>query len=138
MAFSPYLMFNGTCRDAFTKYQEIFGGELFMMPMSDAPGGEAPPDANPDLIIHAALNVAGNMLMASDDPTSDGGAKLGIHVAVNLADLSEANRVFDALAEGGEVTQPLIETFFSPGFGTCTDRWGIPWMVSVDQAPPAG
>ena len=47
-------------------------------------------------------------------------------------DTGEAKRVFDALAEGGEVQQPLTETFFSPAFGMCTDRFGIPWMVMVE------
>ena len=135
MAFAPYLMFTNTCRDAFTRYHEIFGGELFMMPMSDVPDG-APPDADPNLIIHAALNINGNLLMASDDPTGDGGPKTGIHVSCSLPDVAEANRVFDALAEGGQVNQPLIETFFSPAFGTCVDRFGTPWMITVDQAPP--
>jgi PhnB protein len=136
MAFAPYLMFSNTCREAFTRYHEIFGGELFMMPMSEVPGGEAPPDADPDLIIHAALMAGDSLLMASDDPTGDGGPKSGVHVSCSLPDVDEAKRVFDALAEGGQVNQPLTETFFSPAFGMCVDRFGTPWMITVDQAPP--
>ena len=137
MAFHPYLFFSGNCSEAFTRYQEIFGGELFMMKMSDAPGDETPPGANPDLIIHAALTLDGDLLMASDDPTGDGGPKTGIMVSFNSPDAGEVKRVFDALAEGGEVTQPLSETFFSPAFGMCVDRFGIPWMFSADQVAPA-
>jgi PhnB protein len=137
MAFHPYLFFSGNCSAAFTRYQEIFGGELFMMKMSDAPANEAPPEANPDLIIHAALTIDGGLLMASDDPTGDGGPKTGIMVSFNSPDAGEIRRVFDALAEGGEVTQALAETFFSPAFGMCVDRFGIPWMLSADQAAPA-
>ena len=137
MAFQPYLFFSGNCGEAFTRYKEIFGGELFIMKMSDAPGGEAPPDADPDMIIHAALTLADGILMASDDPTGDGGPKTGIMVSYNHSDAGEIKRVFDALAEGGEVTQPLMETFFSPAYGMCVDRFGIPWMCSADQAAPA-
>jgi PhnB protein len=137
VAFAPYLMFSNTCREAFTRYQEIFGGELFLMPMSEVPQGEAPPGGDPDLIIHAALTINGSLLMASDDPTGDGGPKTGVHVSCSLPDVAEANRVFDALAEGGQVNQPLMETFFSPAFGMCVDRFGTPWMITVEQAPPA-
>jgi PhnB protein len=136
MAFHPYLFFSGNCAEAFTRYQEIFGGELFMMKMSDAPG-DTPPDADPDLIIHAALNVGGELLMASDDPTGDGGPKVGIMVSYNSPDTARITELFEALADGGSVTQPLMETFFSPAFGMCVDRFGIPWMLNADQATPA-
>jgi PhnB protein len=139
MSFHPYLFFAGTCRDAFTRYQEIFGGELFLMPMADAPADEAPPSAEPDLIIHAALKGDdGSLLMGSDDPTGEAGAVQGIYVNCAVADAAEAERVFAALADGGEVTQALTETFFSPAFGMCVDRFGMPWMISTAQAeqPP--
>jgi PhnB protein len=135
MAFHPYLFFSGNCREAFTRYNEIFGGELFVMTMGEAPG-ETPPGADPNLVIHAALTIGDALLMASDDPTGDGGPKVGISVSYNSPDPDEVRRVFDALADGGEVSQPLIETFFSPAFGMCTDRFGIPWMFSADQAEP--
>jgi PhnB protein len=136
MAFHPYLFFSGNCGEAFTRYQEIFGGELFMMRMSEAPADQRPPDANGDLVIHAALTIDGDLLMASDDPTGDGGPKTGIMVNYGSPDPDEIKRVFDALADGGEVTQPLTETFFSPAFGMCTDRFGTPWMLSADGAAP--
>jgi PhnB protein len=136
MAFHPYLFFSGNCREAFTRYQEVFGGELFIMTMGEAPG-DMPPGADPDLVIHAALTIGDALLMASDDPTGDGGPKVGISVSFNSPDADEITRVFDALAEGGDVSQPLIETFFSPAFGMCVDRFGIPWMFAADQADPA-
>jgi PhnB protein len=136
MAFHPYLFFSGTCREAFTRYQEVFGGELYVMTMGEAPG-ETPPGVDPNMVIHAALTIGDALLMASDDPTGDGGPKVGISVSYNSPDPDEVRRVFDALAEGGEVSQPLIETFFSPAFGMCTDRFGIPWMFSADKAQPS-
>ena|SRR6266513_2408464 len=132
MAFHPYLFFGGNCREAFTRYREIFGGELFLLPMSDAPSEEAVPAAQADLIIHAALAFEGSVLMASDDPTGNVGPMQGMYVNYTVADVAEAERVFEALADGGEVTAPLAETFFSPKFGMCVDRFGTPWMVNAE------
>jgi PhnB protein len=131
MAFHPYLFFGGTCRDAFTRYEEIFGGELFLLRMGDAPSDEPVPADKADLVVHAAITIGDALLMGSDDPTSDPGPIQGIMVSYSASDPDDARRVFDALADGGEVTQDLIETFFSPAFGMCTDRFGTPWMVSA-------
>jgi PhnB protein len=137
MSFHPYLFFSGNCRDAFTRYHEIFGGELFLMPMSEVPDGTEVPAGSPDLIIHAALTVDGSLLMASDDPTGDGEPAKGISVSYVAKDVGEVKRVFDALADGGQVTAPLAETFFSPMFGMCVDRFGIAWMVNAEAAETA-
>ncbi|MBI2710118.1 MAG: VOC family protein [Actinobacteria bacterium] len=132
MSFHAYLFFSGTCKDAFTRYSQIFGGELFVMTNAEASGGGMP-GAEPDMVIHAALTLAdGSMLMASDDPTGDGGGTKGVSVSYTAKDAGEATRVFEALSEGGEVTGPLQETFFSPMFGTCTDRWDVAWMVNTE------
>jgi PhnB protein len=133
MAFRPYLFFGGNCRDAFTSYQEIFGGELMLMAMKDVPGEEPPAD-QADLIIHAALTIGDDLLMASDDPTADSfGPVQGMMVSYDAADTADAKRVFDALADGGIVTQALEPTFFSEAFGMCVDRFGTPWMVVGPQ-----
>jgi PhnB protein len=137
MAFHPYLFFNGTCAEAFTRYHEIFGGELFMMKMSDAPSEEPVPADQADLIIHAAIKLDGGLLMASDDPTGEAGRIEGIQVSYSSADVGEVKRIFDALAEGGQITQPLNETFFSPAFGMCVDRFGVPWMFSAEAPEQA-
>ncbi|HVM39894.1 MAG TPA: VOC family protein [Acidimicrobiia bacterium] len=138
MALHPYLFFSGTCREAFTRYHEIFGGDLVLLPMSEAPDQPVPPE-QADLIMHAALTFGDNLLMASDDPTGDGGPVKGMSVNFTVDDASEAERVFAALAEGGEVTMPLAETFWSPKFGVCVDRFGTPWMVNVAaEEEPAG
>jgi PhnB protein len=136
MAFRPYLFFGGNCRDAFTRYQQIFDGELTLITMKDVPGEEPPAD-KADMIIHAALVIGDNVLMASDDPMSDDfGPVQGMMVSYDAADVDEANRVFNALAEGGTVTQALQPTFFSEAFGMCTDKFGTPWMVVGPQPEP--
>ena len=138
MAFRPYLFFGGNCREAFTRYQVIYGGELTVMAMKDVPGAD-PPAGKEDLVIHAALTIGENLLMASDDPMSeDFGPVQGMMVSYDASDAGDAERVFDALAEGGTVTQKLEPTFFSPAFGMCTDRFGTPWMVvAAAEQPPA-
>jgi PhnB protein len=135
MAFHPYLFFGGNCREAFTRYQEIFGGELVLLTMKDMPSAEPVPADQAELIMHAALTFDGNLLMASDDPTTDSfGPVQGMMVNYSVADAGEAKRVFEALAEGGTVTQPIGETFWSPMFGMCVDRFGTPWMIGAE--PP--
>ena len=131
MALYPYLFLSGTCRDAFTRYREVFGGELVLLPMSDMPSEQAVPADQAGLIMHAALTFDGHLLMGSDDPTGDGGPMRGISVNYTVADATDATRVFEALAEGGEITMPLAETFWAPLFGMCVDRFGVPWMVNV-------
>lgn len=137
MAFHPYLFFSGTCRQAFTRYQEIFGGELVLLPMSDMPSQDAVPADQADLIMHAALTFADHLLMGSDDPTGDGGPVKGVAVSCSVPDAAEVQRVFDALADGGEITMPPAATFWSPMFGMCVDRFGTPWMVSAEPSPAA-
>jgi len=135
MAFRPYLAFAGNCRDAFTRYKEIFGGELVLLGMGDAPegAGPTPPGAKADTVMHAALMSDEGLLMGADDPSGNfNGSVNGMCVNCALSDDAEAKRVFDALSDGGQVQMPLGETFFSPAFGMCTDRFGTPWMVMVE------
>jgi PhnB protein len=133
MAFHPYLFFGGTCRDAFTRYHEIFGGDLTLLPMSETPDAEVPPE-QADLIMHASLILGDGLLMGSDDPTSDTvGPVQGMQVSYSVADAAEAERVFEQLADGGQVTMPIEQTFWSPAFGMCIDRFGTPWMVGADS-----
>ena len=134
MSFSPYLFFVGTCREAMTTYQDVFGGQLDIVTAADMP--DAPPDVPADAIMHAALTLPdGGTLMASDDPSAtEDGPKVGISVSYTAADPDEAARIFKGLADGGETTMPMSATSWSPAFGMCTDRFGIPWMVSTNPA----
>jgi PhnB protein len=136
MSFHPYLFFSGgTCAGAFRRYQEVFGGELQVMTNADAPEGvESMPGAEPGHVMHASLTVGDGLLMGSDDPTGTGGAMVGVGVAFTAPDEGEAERIFDALAEGGEVTMPFGATFWSKGFGACNDRFGVPWMIDTAGA----
>jgi PhnB protein len=136
MAVRPYLTFTGNCRDAFTRYQQVFGGELVVMSTADLPpeAGPAPDGADPNTVMHAQLEFADGVLMGADDPSGGfQGTVNGMCVNCSLPDTAEAKRVFDALAEGGQIQMPIGETFFAPAFGLCTDRFGTPWMIMVDR-----
>jgi PhnB protein len=101
----------------------------YSLTVADAPSEEPVPPEQADLIVHAALTTDGAYVMGSDDPTGEFTGIEGISVSVSVDDAGEARRVFDALADGGQVTAPLTEAFFSPAFGICVDRFGVPWMI---------
>jgi len=135
MSVTPYVFFSGNCAEAFRRYHDIFGGDLQVMTHADLPPDAEPmPGAEPHHVMHAALTFDDGLLMGSDDPTGDGGPKVGVGVVYTAPDVDKAKRVFEALAEGGEVTMPFSPTFFSKGFGTCNDRWGVPWMVDTAES----
>jgi len=132
MSFNPYLFFVGTCREAMTAYQGIFGGQLDLVTAADLP--DAPPEAPADAIMHAALTLDGGaLLMASDDPSAtEAGPTVGMNVSYSATDPDDAARVFDALSKDGEVQLPMGPTSWSPAFGMCIDRFGTPWMVGAN------
>jgi PhnB protein len=134
MAFHPYLFFGTNCRQAFTRYQEIFGGELVLLTAADMPAEERSSAAD-DLIMHAALAIGDQLLMGSDDPTTDSfGPVQGMMVNYSTDDVATAERVFAELSEQGEVNLPIGPTSWSASFGMCVDRFGTPWMISADLA----
>jgi len=136
MSVHPYLFFSGDCAVAFTRYQEVLGGVLNVMTYADLPEGAEPmPGAQPDHVMHASLALDDGMLMGSDDPTGDGGPKVGVAVIYTAPDEQAAKQIFEALADGGEVTVPFATTFWSRGFGACNDRFGVPWMVDTAGEP---
>jgi PhnB protein len=133
MSLHPYLYFTNTTREAMSRYQEILGGQLDIMSADELPAGEETPfEAPDDFVIHAALTFGdGDLLMASDDPSGDGAGVKGAALNITLDDHDDARRIFEALSEGGSVDMALGETFWSPLFGVCVDRFGVTWMVNV-------
>jgi len=136
----PYLFFPGTCRDAMTFYAGLFGDPdtLELMPMSAMPDEVKAEmgDFDPEAIMHSALAVGEGWIYASDDP--DRSAPMsGVSISLDFPTEAEARRVFDALAEGGEVRMPLSPMFWAPLFGMLTDRFGIRWMVAQAADTPA-
>jgi PhnB protein len=133
MHINIYLNFNSQCDEAFRFYEQVLGGKVtFKMTWGQMPGKEAYPPETYDLIAHATLTVGGQQLMGADSQPGGYRPPEGMNVSLHLKDKSEGERIFNALAENGNVTMPFQQTFWSPGFGMCVDRFGIPWIVNCD------
>lgn len=130
------LSFRGECRDAFEFYARVLGGEITAaMPYGDAPPGMPVGPQYKDWLMHCWLQVGDQAIMGSDSPPEFAPPidqlKNGFDVTLHTEDAAEARRWFDALSEGGKAVMPFGETFWSPGFGSLVDRFGVPWMVNV-------
>jgi PhnB protein len=131
MELSSYLLFNGECEAAFKFYEQLLSGKIEgMMKHAASPAeGQVPVEWH-DKILHARMTVGDSALMASDAPPGHYEKPQGFSVSIQIKDTADGERIFNALAEGGTLKMPFQETFWSPGFGMCTDRFGIPWMVN--------
>lgn len=133
-----YLFFDGQCADAMRFYQRTLGGTLQpLMTYAQSPQPSQCPPGAADRIMHACLMLDGRMLMASDAPPGMHKPMGGFSLALNYPTAAEADRIFQALADGGTVLMPPGRTFWAETFGMVTDRFGTPWMVS-GGAQPAG
>jgi PhnB protein len=134
MRLNPYLTFDGNCAEAFAFYERCFDSKVAMtMLWSDMPDGREAPPGMADKIMHTRLDVSGVALMGSDAPPDRYSRPAGITVSLSLDAPDQAERVFAALGEGGQVTMPMQETFWAHRFGTMTDRFGIPWMIYCEK-----
>lgn len=106
MQLNQYLFLSGQCEEAFPLYQSILGGEItLMLKHAGTPGADHVPPEWQDKIMHVCLNLGGRKLMGSDAPPGRSKPPGGFAVQVSASDVAEAERVFTALAEGGEVTK---------------------------------
>jgi len=133
MHVQAYLMFNGRTEEALAFYTAALGAEVTVM-MRGAQAPEPPPpgmapEGWENMVMHSSFKIGDTELMASDGCQSGGATFSGINLALSVASPEEAATRFAALAEGGQVTMPLGPTFFSPSFGTLTDRFGVSWMI---------
>ncbi|MGE8154329.1 VOC family protein [Pseudomonas vancouverensis] len=135
MKINPYLIFNGDCKAAFTFYAQSLPGTLeVMMTFGESPAAEHVPKDLHNLIIHTRLNIGDQAIMGSDttpDRPTDGMS--GCSISLNVDSIAEAERVFNALAEGGSVQMPLDATFWAARFGMLVDRFGVAWMVNCEK-----
>ena len=136
MKVQAYLSFNGRCEEAIDFYRQALGAQVAMlMRYKEAPEppppGTLPPDSG-DKIMHAAFSVGETMLMASDGHCDGKTDFEGFSLSIAAPDAATAERMFNALADGGQVQMPLAKTFWSPCFGMVSDRFGIGWMVTVE------
>ena len=135
MQVQPYLFFEGRTEEALGFYEETLGAEVTtLMRFRDSPEplppGMVPPGAE-GKVMHAEFRVGASTLMASDGRCSGQPRFGGVSLSLSVPDEATADRLFAALAEGGQVQMPLGKTFFSPRFGVVADRFGVSWMVIV-------
>ncbi|MGH6896947.1 MAG: VOC family protein [Geminicoccaceae bacterium] len=135
MQAQPYLFFDGRCEEAVEFYRSTLDAEVTMLlRFKDSP--DSPPDGmvaagSGEKVMHASFRIGDSTVMASDGRCQGRPSFQGFSLALTASDEAEADRLFAALADGGQVQMPLAKTFFSPRFGMVADRFGVSWMIVV-------
>jgi PhnB protein len=133
MNVQPYLFFEGRTEEAVEFYRKALGAEATMlMRFKESPDPAACPQGDGEKIMHASFRVGDTTVMASDGRCSGQANFQGFSLSISAKDTAEADRLFAALADGGEVQMPIAKTFFSPRFGMVADRFGVSWMVIAE------
>ena len=130
MHVQPYVFFEGRCQEAIAFYEKAIGAKPGMlMRYKDSPEGCPPGINNPELVMHSSFTVGNTVIMAADGYGSGSPKFEGISLSLTVDSDDDAARMFAALSEGGQVQQPLIQTFFSSSFGMVADKFGVVWMI---------
>lgn len=136
MKVSPYLMFKGTCEEAFNYYAELTGGKIeAMLKHRGSPAESQTPPEWLDKILYACMTIGDTAIRASDAPPGRQHKETGgMCVCLHVDSLAEAERIFAGLSDGAvATTMPMGQTFFAVRFGMVTDRFGTPWMVICEK-----
>lgn len=138
-----YLTFNGNCEEAFLFYQSVFGGEFpYMgkfkdMPLQEGCGPMSEEDANK--IMHVSLPISKETCLMGSDTGGEWATQFkqgnNFSISITAATKAEADKLFNALSSGGQITMPLNTTFWGDYFGMFADKFGINWMVSFKEEP---
>ncbi len=135
MLVQPYLFLDGRCEEAIEFYRKALGAEVEMlMRFKDSPEPTPPgmvPPGSENKVMHSCLRIGDTRVMASDGRCLGKPNFQGFSLSLTVPNAAEADRVFAALGDGGQVQMPLNKTFFSPRFGMVADRFGVCWMVIV-------
>ena len=137
---NTYLNFNGNCDAAFNFYKSVFGGEfIFLGRFEEMPEGDGykVKDSDKNKIMHVSLPIGKTILMGSDT-VGDWGPKFvqgnNFSVSITPENKEEADKLFKGLSAGGHITMPMENTFWGSYFGMLTDKFGINWMVNLEQS----
>ena len=135
MLVQPYLFFEGRAEEAAEFYKRSIGAKVLMLMRykespEPPPPGMVPPGSE-NKVMHMTLQVGESQVMGSDGNCGGSPKFQGVSLSLTVRDAAEADKVFAALSEGGQVQMPLSKTFFSPRFGMVADRFGVSWMVIV-------
>lgn len=135
----PYLFFNGCSEEAINYYEKKIGAERqvlirFADSPEELPEGMLSPGWE-NKVMHAAIRLGDSVIMLSDGCGPEDIKFQGFSLSIIIQEESELRRIFEALAEDGEVEMPLGQTFWSPLYGMLTDKFGLSWMLSLpDQS----
>src|SRR5262245_20786977 len=133
---TPYLFFDGRCEEAIEFYKKALGAEVgMMMRFNESPEKPPPgmvPPGSENKIMHACIRINGADVMASDGNANGKPKFEGFSLTLNANNEAAADRMFAALADGGQVQMPLGKTFFAKRFGMVADRFGVGWMIIVE------
>jgi PhnB protein len=142
MKVEPYLFFNGRGEEAVNFYKKALAAEVLMLMRVNESPEPPPPDCMPPgfehKIMHASLRIGDTLLMLSDGNSAAPASFQGFSLSLTANDVAHAERLFAALGDGGTVHVPLGKTFYSPCFGMLVDRFGVGWMIIVEDPAHAG
>lgn len=134
MKLHPYLFFQGKADEAIAFYQTALDAKLVMLlRFKDMPQSSPPPSGHPEAVMHARLEIGGAVLLLSDGHGSGGPNFADFALTLDVASAEQVDRLFAALTEGGGVVQAPQETFFSKQFAMARDRFGVTWIILVEQ-----
>jgi PhnB protein len=140
-----YLTFNGNCEEAFKFYQSVFGGEFpYVGRFNEMPPGDSGhkmSEEDLNKIMHISLYISKETCLMGSDTGGEWSAQFkqgnNCSISINADSVEEANKLFNGLSAGGQVTMPLNKAFWGAYFGMFTDKFGIHWMVNYDEKPQA-
>jgi PhnB protein len=132
MRVQPYLFYEGRCEEALAFYRGALGAEVTMlMRFKESPDPAMVPPGAGDKVMHASFRIGETTVLASDGRCEGPATFQGFALSLTVPNEAEADRLFAALTDGGQVQMPLTKTFFSARFGMVADRFGVSWMVYV-------
>lgn len=138
MRVEPYLYFEGRCEEAIEFYRQTVGAEVVTLArFKDNPATPAPAGAA-EKVLHASLRIGETTVLASDGQCQGKPSFQGFSLALTAASDAEAERLFAALADDGNIQVPLISTSFASRFGMVADRFGVHWTLTVHQQDGSG
>jgi PhnB protein len=135
MKLNTYVNFAGKCAEAFRFYEKHLSGKIgMMMTHGQAPDQSAVKPEFKDAVLHARISIGDTEIMGADIPNAQ--PMRSAYLSLSVQNDGEAERIFSALSDSGEVFMPMQETFFATRFGQLRDRFGINWMI-IHERPMA-
>lgn len=129
-----YLHFDGNCEEAFKFYEKVLGAKIqTLFRFEGSPAASEVPAEMGNKVLHGRITIGDKTIMGSDAPPGRYSKPRGFSINIDSKDVAEAERVFKALGEGGQVHMPIAEAFWAKRFGMLVNKFEIPWMVNVEK-----